>query len=157
MTPLTRIRLATNVETYNDLVTSGFKNSLQSTQMTVQIDFHGPLSGDNAQIFTTLWRDEYSTDYLAQGTFILGNLEVSPGVNLTDQNGNIIQVTGYVDLQPLYSSEPRQIDFINAEDQYEERWSVDAEMQINPIATTPQQFADTLTVTLVNVEETFPI
>lgn len=47
---------------------SGIKSSMQSTQMTVQLDVHGPSSGDNAQIISTLFRDDTATAFFQPAT-----------------------------------------------------------------------------------------
>jgi hypothetical protein len=49
-----------------------------------------------------------------------------------------------------------QAALVNGEEQYEERWIVGANLQYNPVVSTPQQFADTLEATLINVDEAFP-
>lgn len=147
MTPIMRARLATNQDCYADdaawanvttntganltdqsgnplFVTPrppGFRNSEQATELTVQIDFHGPNGGDYAQITSTLFRDEYAT-------LVFSNAAIGAA--------------------PLYASDIRQAPFWNGENQAEYRWSFDASIQINPIVTTSQQFADSVTLTL---------
>lgn len=59
-------------------------------------------------------------------------------------------------VQPLYAQDPRQMPFINGEKQYEDRWVVVLAMQANPTVSTAQQFADTLTVGLIEVDATYP-
>ena len=100
---------------------AGTMSALQATMVTVQLDVHGAASADNVQIITTLFRDEYACQFF---TALLP------------------------ELQPLYTSEPRQAPFLNGEAQIEYRWTVDAVMQANPIVTVPQQFADEVTVVL---------
>jgi len=104
---------------------AGTKTVLQPTQVSVQLDVHGPNSGDNAQIITSLFFDPYATD--------------------------AFQLSGY-DVAPLYADDPKQIPFINAENQYEDRWVVTAYMQANPTITLPQQFADELETTVTEVQ-----
>lgn len=98
----------------SQVMAAGVQTLLQPTKVTVQLDVHGPVSADNAQIITTLFRDQYAVDQFA--------------------------TSGY-DVTPLYHSEPRQVPFLNGEQQIEERWVVDAVMQANPALTVPQQFA----------------
>lgn len=120
MTPLRRPRLSTNVDTYTDgFRTDGpqIKSVQQSTQFSIQLDVYGPAAGDNAQIISTLLRDEYATAFMAPTC------------------------------QPLYASDPDQMPLINGEDQYQQRWRMTAELQANPVVTVPQQFAGTLKVT----------
>jgi hypothetical protein len=96
---------------------SGFKLAEQDTMVTVQINVHGPSSADNAQIITTLFRDEYACDFFTAQGF---------------------------DMQPLYTETPRQVAFDNGEQQYEEMWIIDMAMQVNPVVTVSQGFATEL-------------
>jgi hypothetical protein len=134
LTPTTRVRLATNVDSFIDQPTAtppvGLRNSLTAMQVTIQIDVHGPASADNAQEIATLLRDEYATIAFAE--------------------------TGY-DVQPLYAEDPRQTPFENAEQQYEWRWTVDVVLQANPVIGSPQGFADKVTITPINVQGTTPV
>ncbi len=131
ITPLSRVRLATNLESYNDQVTTGYKLSTQPTQWNVQLDFHGPNGADNSQLFVTLWRDDV-------------------GVSFFDN------YTAPIDAEPLYCEDPRQLAFVNGEQQFEERWTVDAALQVNPIVTTDQQFAASLSATIIDVDVAYP-
>jgi hypothetical protein len=99
----------------------------QSTEFVMQVDVHGPSSGDNAQVISTLFRDGYAVDQL-------------DGTGVT----------------PLFAEEPRQMPFITGADQYEDRWTVDLHMQVNPVVTVPQQYADALDVDIVSVDAAFP-
>lgn len=135
MTEILRERLATNEVSYDD----GFpasaqkRHAMQSTRLTVQLDVHGPNSSANAQIISTLFRDEYAADQF--------------------------EASGYA-LAPLYTSEPRQLPFHNAEHQIERRWSIDALIQVKPIVTSGQDFADALSINplgaVTNVDSTYP-
>lgn len=105
---------------------SGTETILQPVALTVQCDFHSAdlnTSGDMVQTFTTLFRDPYGVDFM--------------------------EPLGVV---PLYTSEPRQVPFINGEQQVESRWVVDAVMQVNELVTNlPHQFADELEIDVVDV------
>ena len=127
MTPLLRSRIATNRLSFNDpgTPTGGTRGALQATRVTVQLDVHGPNSTDNTQVIVTLLRDDYACQ-----TFLAS----TPGV------------------QPLYADEPRQAAFVNGENQYEDRWIIDAVFQANPVVTTPQDFAQTVTVVPVSLD-----
>ncbi len=127
MTPLLRSRIATNRLSFNDpgTPTGGTRGALQATRVTVQLDVHGPNSTDNTQVIVTLLRDDYACQAFLAST---------PGV------------------QPLYADEPKQMPFVNGEGQYEDRWTIDAVFQANPIVTTPQDFAQTVTVMPVPVD-----
>lgn len=155
MTPLLRTRLDTNQTVYADdtpfsniqtnsgsFLTDENGNALfvtpkppgsraiqEAAEYTVQLDFHGPASGDNVQIVEALFRSEDACFNF-------------------DQSG--------IAMQPLYSSDPRQMSFLNGEDQIEERWSIDVAIQINPIITTKQDFANAVTLTVIEVDATYP-
>lgn len=101
----------------------------QGTRLVMQLDVHGPNSADNAQVITTMLRDDYA----------VRNFEAS----------------GF-DVTPLYCDDPRQVPFINAEEQYETRWVVEAHLQVNQTVTVPQQFADQVDVGLVDVDAVYP-
>lgn len=108
---------------------AGYRGTLQRTQINVQIDVHGPASAENAQAIATLFRDAYATEFFV--------------------------AEGY-DMQPLYVEDPKQVPFLNAEQQYEARWIVDMVLQANPVVNVQQQFAGTLVATLVNTERAYP-
>lgn len=109
---------------------AGVMNSLQPVKFTIQLDIHGELGADNAHIISTLFRDDY-------------------GVQLFKSSG--------YDVTPLYASEAKQLPFLNGEQQIESRWVMDITVQCNPIVIVPQQFADALTVGLINVDATYPM
>lgn len=113
----------------SQVIATGVQMLLQPTKVTVQLDIHGPNSADNTQIISTTFRDEYAVDQFS--------------------------TSGY-DVTPLYASEPRQVPFIDGEQQYEDRWVIDVVMQANPMVTVPQQFADEMQVTLRGVQSEFP-
>lgn len=144
MTPTMRERIETNVVTTLDglllaMPVPGTRMDLQPVKFTVQIDVHGPLGSDNAQVITTLFRSEYGANAFAASGF---------------------------DVTPLYAGEPHQTPFLNGEQQQEDRWSIDAVMQCNPIVTTAQDFAAAISISatvpgagpggLINVDVIFP-
>jgi hypothetical protein len=108
---------------------SGTQSLLQPIKLTVQCDVHGPVSADNAQTISTLFRDEYAFDFFAA------------------QNRNIA---------PLYADDPRLVPFTNDSQQVELRWIVTAVLQANQTVVPPQQFADQLDVTIIPVEAAYP-
>ena len=108
---------------------AGSMDYLQPTRVVIQLDVHGPNGADNAQIISTLFRDDYAVQQFA---------------------------TSGIDVSPLYADDPKQLPFLNAEEQYEDRWVVEAHMQANEIVTAPQQFADSLVVGLIDVDERYP-
>jgi hypothetical protein len=100
---------------------------MQPTQQTYQLDIHSAdlnTSSDLAQTIATVWRDEISTDFFDQS-----------GVRAT----------------PLYCEDPKQTPFVNAEQQYETRWTIDVYLQTNSIVDWPMQYADQLQVTFYDV------
>ncbi|NBD02179.1 LIC_12616 family protein [Burkholderia thailandensis] len=123
-------RIATNVEGYTDPGTNpGTRNSMQAIEARLQLDVHGPNSGDNAAIISTLFRSEYACIQFAT---------VNP------------------DIQPLYCEIPRQMPFINGENQFEQRWIIELALQYNPITQTPQDFADEVIPQIVSVDAAYP-
>lgn len=110
-------------------VNPGIESNLTSSRWRCQLDFYGPGAQDAATIVSRLIRTEYACDqFTASG----------------------------VDMQPLYADEPRNTAMINAEQQYEERWTFDFHAQFNPVVSTPLDFASTLTAELVEVDTTYP-
>lgn len=99
----------------------------QSTEVVYQLDVHGKNASDNAQSIATLFRDQYGVTQFA-------------GTGVT----------------PLYCDEPRQLAFVTAAVEYEERWSIDLHMQFDPVLSVPQQYADAAIVNVISVTEAFP-
>jgi hypothetical protein len=114
----------------NELMASGAEMLLQPTKVTFQCDVHGPASAEKAQILSTLFRDEYATSYFAQA-----------------QAG----------VYPLHADDPRQMPFMNAEQQAENRWVVEAVVQANQSIIVPMQFMSTVRVGLIEVDTTYPL
>jgi hypothetical protein len=108
----------------------GTTQAMQPMELTIQVDVHGPASADNVTRIATLWRDQF-------------------GVDACQAQGDIIA--------PLYTSDPRQMPFDNAEQQVEERWSIDLCCQANPVVTVTQQFAAELTITTIPVDVIYPV
>lgn len=126
MTATLRRRLDTNLEDWDHTDTAPTTTTaMAATEVTMQCDVHGPASADNAQIITTLFRSAYSVQQFA---------------------------TSGLDITPLHVSDPRQVPFVNGEQQFENRWAIDMAMQANPIVTVPQDFANTLTIGLIEVD-----
>lgn len=120
-------RLATNITVYtDDDPDAGTRAIQQNTQVEVQLDFYGAQAHDWAIMAETLWRDE-------QGCALLGPT-----------------------CQPLHADNAIQIPHVTAEDEFQERWTLRAFLQYNPVTTLPQQFADALQVDIINVDERYP-
>lgn len=105
---------------------------LQPTKFRLQIDVHGPNSADNAQIISTMMRDDY-------GVMFFNSLPGTGGL-----------------VVPLYADDPRQTPFSNDQQQVEDRWTIDAALQVNAAVLLPQQFAGNVAVGLINVDATYP-
>lgn len=103
---------------------AGVTRTVMPTEVTLQLDVFGDASAENAQLVATLLRDEYATRFFAAGS-------VDPAI------------------QPLHATDARQVPFIDAEDQYESRWIVEACLQANIEVDTPMQFADEVHITLI--------
>lgn len=58
--------------------------------------------------------------------------------------------------QPLYADDGTLAPVENDSQQYENRWVMTAYFQYDPVVSTAQEFADTLTIDLVNVFERYP-
>ena len=115
MIPLYQERISTNLDQYPYVLNvTANKTVQQDTKVTVQVDTYGPLAGDNAQLITSLFFDEFGC--------------------------NSFSASGF-DMQPLFSSQPRQEPFSDSNQQVEEHWYITLTMQVNPIVTMPQQFA----------------
>jgi hypothetical protein len=112
----------------SEIMASGSKDMLQPTRMTVQIDVHGPNAGDNAQIITTAFRDEYAVESFISSGF---------------------------DVAPLYCDDAKQVPYINGENQFEGRWSIDAVMHCNPVIATAQQFFTAAKIGLEPIDQFF--
>lgn len=97
----------------------------RSEEYAIQIDFYGPDSAEWASTIETMFRDFYACDMLAPTC------------------------------QPLHAEGPIQSPLSNGEENYEQRWILTALIQYNPTVTLPQQYADTLDVTLISVDATF--
>lgn len=98
----------------------------QGIMLNLQLDCYAPQSGDWATILSTLLRDD------------VGCVALAPTC------------------QPLYADNPVRAPLVDGEEQYEDRWIVNARLQYNPVVSTPQDFADTLAIDLHNVDVEFP-
>lgn len=131
LTPIYRNRLRTNITTDNPPPDGPDPNGTvameQGTKLEIQVDFYGETAASNwMDQFTTVFRSEYAVDALKPTC------------------------------SPLYADEGTQMPLVTGEEQYLERWLVRAFVQYNPVTTAPQQYADTLEVTLTNVDEKYP-
>lgn len=109
----------------------------QGTELEVQIDCFGASAPDWGAALSTLLRSDYGCAQLA-GLDGQGN-PVNPPL-----------------CQPLYVTEVPFAPLDDSEEQYEQRWIVRATLQYNPVTTTPMQFAEAASVTVINVDEAYP-
>jgi hypothetical protein len=103
---------------------AGLKALLQPTEWVIQCDAHGPNSADIAEIISTTFRDEYAVSQFSSSGF---------------------------DITPLFADDPKQVVFINDQEQMEDRWVIEIHLQANQIISVSQQFADFVTLNLVEV------
>ena len=130
MTSMTVGYIATPQESWSaGSANPGVDSAKTSSQWRCQLDFYGTGAQDAATAVSRIIRTTYACDqFTASG----------------------------VDMQPLYAEEPKNLTMINAENQYESRWSFDFVAQFNPVVSTPLDFADSLTVELAEVDAVFP-
>ncbi|QIP09037.1 phage neck terminator protein [Bradyrhizobium symbiodeficiens] len=125
ITVLRRPRLATNLNEINDA--GDTIATTQSTDIVVQMDVHNDdtlVSSDNAQIISTMFRDDYATTFFE----------------------------GYPGISPLFADEPRLLPFVNAESQYEPRYTVEVHLQADQAVSVPAQSATSVELDITNVE-----
>ena len=124
--PILRERLDFNVDSWAFVSAPTTTQAEQRIKLTFQADVHGPNAADNATKLSTLWRDQFAV--------------------------SAFQALG-VAISPLYTDDPRQMPFENAEQATEERWVVDLVMQANITITTDMQFANQLLGTVLEVDQ----
>lgn len=130
MTPMFITGLSTNRVAYNDHgVGAGSEMTQRSNQWRCQLDFYGNTAAEMAAIVGTMIRSEYAANWFKQN-----NMPVTP----------------------LYAGEPHQTTMINAEQQYESRWTLDFIAQFNAVVTTPLYFFDEIEVTAIAADLKYP-
>lgn len=122
-------RISKSQDVVYQKMSTGNRHELVPREVTIQVDIHGPASSENAVLTEGLFRSGWGLTSFKESGF---------------------------DITPLYCSEPRQMEFHNAEQQIDKRWSIDCTMQVNPIISIPQQFADVAEVILIEVDSTYP-
>lgn len=124
-------------QTISSRTLSGGKQRLvQPAQASVQLDFHNapqgtPAASDMAQTVSTVLRDGVGVSMFAN------------------------QVPNY-GVSPLYADDPRQMPFVNDQQQYEWRWVLAAEFQVDQQVDIAQEYADSVIVGLIEVDERYP-
>lgn len=128
---------------------SGVLFAMQPTEVMIQIDVYGPNSPNNAQIISTLFRDDFAIQ-----TFINSDVPPPPGWSDIPPGGTLS--VPYDGIRPLYADDPRQMTQVFGEAQWETRWTIDAYLQANQIVVAPQMFAGTVKIKPIEVDTTFP-
>lgn len=114
-------------------ISAGVKTIRQNSTFTVQIDFHSgdaTTASDMAQTIATAFRDAYAVQFFSELT-----------------GGTI---------SPLFADDPRFTPFQNENQQYERRWVLDANLQVNQTIRVPAQYADFAGVELISVDAAYP-
>lgn len=110
---------------------AGSRDDLVPNEWHVQVDVHGDNSADYAKTIEGLFRSDVATEFF--------------------------DACGY-DMQALYCDDATQTPFIGGEQQYQERWTLTLQFQINPVIKTPQQFfIGPLDVGIIDVDAAYPI
>ncbi len=129
MTPNTRRRLGYNFDSWDETDPAPTTIGISTpTQVLVQLDFHGETSTDNAQVIVGLLRDDYACQFF--------------------------QPYGF---QPDYCDDGQQMPFINGEDQWEDRWVINAVFDANMFVSTPAQFANKVHITPIAIDVAYPV
>jgi hypothetical protein len=131
-----QVRLNTNEDSWTyETDPSGSDNNESSEahyQVALQLDCYGALSQTWVTILQTLLRDDVGCIALA------GDDPTTPIC------------------QPLYTDEPIMVPLVDSEAQYEQRWTLTAQLQYDPIVTAPLQFANEVDLTVYDVDVEFP-
>lgn len=119
-------------QTASGTFSAGQLSVIEMVETAIQLGFHSPdnTAADNAQAVRQMLRDPYAVSFIQA------------------INSAIV---------PLYGADARQSPFIDAEDQFEARWTVDAVLQANVTLTNiPQEFVVSLALGLVDVDVVYP-
>lgn len=99
------------------------RDTTVQTRASFNLNFYGPAAVDDAQTFVMLWRDLYACDFLRP-----------------------------YGIQPQWADDARQMPLIDDGKQYEQRYLVQAHLQVNPTVSTAQQFVGTLSVSILEAD-----
>lgn len=109
--------------------TDGLRTDSRTQLLPFQLDFYGPDSQNWANVVAILARTEKACEIFASyGAGIL----------------------------PVNAEDPKQLPFVNGEEQYEQRWMVTLVTAIEQSITTTQESATSLEIGLVEVDSSFP-
>jgi hypothetical protein len=109
----------------SEAMAAGTESLMQAAEAVLQLDVHGPNAWNNTEIVTTVFRDARGVDLFPAA---------NPAVT------------------PLYCTDPRQVPFVNEARQYEDRFIIEAHLQVNAALPLGQQFAAALQQTTYPVE-----
>jgi hypothetical protein len=123
------------VRTYDSI--NLLSNNERSTTFSYQVDCYGPSGPDYANTVAIAWRSMWACDYFA-------------GNNATPTPGAPLPVT------PLYADEPQQLNVVNAELQYEQRFMCKLFLQANQVVGLPQDFFTQTPPTTIIVADLLP-
>lgn len=129
VTELSRRRLGTTVTDWDMSVSSNptVLSYIEAVEIREQLDFYGIGASDNAQVFATLFRSEYATNYM-----------------------------GSTGLMPDFCTDAIQAPFISGESQFQDRWILNATFDANITVVATQDFADTVTIGIIEVDTKYP-
>lgn len=128
LTEVSGALLATNETSYVDPgVGVGTRSIKSQTQLMLQVDCYGELSASWSTAIGRLFRDPF------------GCKELAPIC------------------EPLYATVARMMPLVNGSQQYERRYTFELVLQYNPVITVSQEFADSLNLTLLNVDKVYPV
>ena len=117
MTTLGLDVMSTNRISYDS--DAGIESHARTTRWRCQLDFYGLNAYDMASVISMAFRFEWAC--------------------------SAFKSLGYP-VYPVAGREPRQTSFVNSESNFEERWSVDVEMMIDPVVTLPRDFFSDVSV-----------
>jgi len=113
---------------------NGLSLNERDTEYSYQVDCYGPSGPDYANTVAIAWRTLWACDYFA-------------GNNLNPPPGAPLPVT------PLYADEPQQLNIVNGEMQYEQRFMLKLHLQANQVVALPQDFFTTAPPTTLIVAD----
>ena len=114
--------------------TNGLTLNERDTEYSYQVDCYGPAGPDYANTVAIAWRTLWACDYFAGN-----NLNPPPGAPLP--------------VMPLYADEPQQLNIVNGEMQYEQRFMLKLHLQANQVVALPQDFFTTAPPTTLIVAD----
>lgn len=121
--PFVEVTELRQVDLETPIVTNDVPNAqvvvLGPKRIDIQIDFYGPASGDQCTAVKGVYRS-----YLATAAFPDG-------------------------ITPLYCTDGTQAPLLDAEEQYESRWTLTASLQYNSTVSIPLQFANNLALNIM--------